>query len=654
VTTITRHPASSVYPEPGTPHDAPDTAGPHPAEQAALQWRMFAPVIAGRDKMRLSYDGGRNYPRNLEKDLASVPPPCPTAVYVYDDDGNTRLLTADFDVKRAASRGAANPADQVTADAAAFAHLIRTCGGRGFGDISPNGGRHAYVLWATALPYTEMRRVALALALRYPSLDPSPMLGREHGLIRPPGSRHRSGGHQLLTTALPAAERAIAGPNGFTVWTRLLSALAAELMLIDAGTSPLPATAALEVADAPRTWHIDDTGMPWLPRPGGPLPRLRADLETAAVAGVFDSTRYGTDRSAARFAILCSAATRGWRLTDVTARLQDGTWPGLAGFYARYSRASRVRELAADWKKAVAWAAGTKSARASNTRENTHTGGCPPQQTATGRDGAYQIIRRWEAALRAGEQQRWRGPHGITIRLVMRAVAAAAQMIGSTTIEFGTRSLAMLAGVDHSTVARVLREVREEPDSYLDLMQTSTGPGREPARSRLRGDLYRLRIPDQFSEASNWPRWRRGLLGVHPVFRILGGPAALVFEQLTTSGPTRTSDLPVLTGLSRSTVSAALAVLGSEGLAQRLRGGWSRGPADPDDIADRLGVPQILADVAARHRSQRQQWRVFVAAIATFPAAFWDQDWTAELMLEREPVLAGAPVRGPPRLSRAF
>jgi hypothetical protein len=34
---------------------------------AVQQWRALAPVIAARGRMRLSYDGGRNYPRRLER-----------------------------------------------------------------------------------------------------------------------------------------------------------------------------------------------------------------------------------------------------------------------------------------------------------------------------------------------------------------------------------------------------------------------------------------------------------------------------------------------------------------------------------------------------------------------------------------------------------
>ena len=584
--------------------------------------------------MRLSYDGGRNYPRRLERALSADPPSCPAAVHIYDADAMTRVLAADFDVKRAAGHGAMDPAGQVTADAAAFAALIGSCGGRGFGDVSPNGGRHGYVLWAAPLPYGEMRRVALALSRRYPSLDPSPMLGREHGIIRPPGSRHRgTGGFQALSTPLRQAQRCTAQPNGPGVWQRLCEALREELEAVERGEAPVRAPGA-EAAPEGAQWRLDETGMPWLPRPGGRVPRLRPDLELTALTGAFDTSRYPTP-SEARYGVLGSAAARGWRLAEVTERMRSGAWDGLARFYDRYQPGrQRIGALAADWKKAVTGAHGEDSGRPGNTRETHHGGGSlprdglgpSPQADLGGSAGDYQEIRRWDCALRAGERQRWPGAHGITIRMVMRAVAAAAQMTGSTVIEFGTRALAIQAGLDHSTVARVLREVREEDDPYLDLLEERRGRGtfgltrRERRRRGLRGDLYMLRIPEAYADAAAWGRWRPGRLGVHPVFRALGGgPAVLVYEQLT-SGPVRAIDLEVLTGVSATAVSTALADLAAHGIAVRGPGGWRRGPADLDEIAADLGVPEALEALQARYRHERQEWLGRLMLVTAPPA----------------------------------
>lgn len=138
---------------------------------------------------------------------------------LFDDAAAARCLAADFDVSRGGQR-------QVDADAAAFAALIEACGGRSFADTSPNGGRHVYVLWSRPRPITELRPLMRALCARFPSLDPAPMLNPTAGCIRPPGARHRTGGHQQLTTPIEAARAAVATPCGPEVWGALLDRLA--------------------------------------------------------------------------------------------------------------------------------------------------------------------------------------------------------------------------------------------------------------------------------------------------------------------------------------------------------------------------------------------------------------------------------------------
>ncbi len=642
---------------PGPQGDATPTA----AETAAQEWSALAPALAARRKMRLSYDGGKTYPRMrrgagkswvpqdrvLTRDL----PPLPAAVYVYDDHGDTRLLVADFDTKRAAGRGAADAAAQVAADAAAFAQLVLSCGGRGFSDISPNGGRHCYVVWAVAIPHEQMRGVAMALARRFLSLDPTPMLGAANGLIRPPGSPHKSGGFQALTTPLSRAQRCVTEPNGPRVWERLCEALATELEAVDCGLAPIPSSSE-ETAPPGAQWRTDTAGMPWLPRPGGRVPALRTDMELAAISGQYDTSRrtYAgkpwTD-SEARFAVLCSAAARGWQLGEVTAQIGGGRWAGMAKFYSRYPPHQRAKALAADWKKAVAVAAGKDSGRQSNTRENYHCGGAPALRSdqCLVAVSDYQEIRRVEAVMRSVEKQRWPGPGGITIRLVLRAMLAAAQMRGSLVVDFGCRSLAILACCDHTTVARALQQLRDEPDPFIELLDSSRHPG--STRGKTLGDLYMLRVPAACAEAAAWRSWRPGRFGVHPVFHAIGGTAALVCEQLA-SESVRSTDLPGLTGLSPTATNAALTELASHGIAQRGPGGWVRGPVSLDDAAARLGVPEILANLQAEHCRDRTAWRAFLQVVSTTQAEEPQEDWGWEEGLDStwEGSLAGA--RGPP------
>ena len=126
------------------------------------------------------------------------------------------------------------PAAEVGAQAEALAGLVARCGGQVLADVSPSGGRHVYVLFAAPLPWLELRDVARALALRFPSIDTSSMssLG---GQISPPGSRHKSGGWRLLSVSLKDAAAVAANPNGPEVWAALLAELAAELRRIELG-----------------------------------------------------------------------------------------------------------------------------------------------------------------------------------------------------------------------------------------------------------------------------------------------------------------------------------------------------------------------------------------------------------------------------------
>jgi hypothetical protein len=467
-----------------------------------------------------------------------------------------------------------------------------------------------------------MYRIALALARRYPTFDPKPMLGLEHGIITIPGSRHRSGGVRALTTPLAIARQCLDEPCAPAVWERLHEALAAELEAVERGECPQrPPT---ENAPDGSSWQLDASGAPWIPRPGGRIGVLRPDLELTAITGAFDTSRRTRDGkpwtpSEARFAVLGSAAARGWQLSDVTKQITSGAWPGLAGSYQRYHPgAQRQKALRRDWKKAVAGVSRRKSGRPCHTRERHHRGGRTELRKDLGPvPGDYADIRRWDCAIRVGERYRWHGPHAITIRLVLRAVAAAAQMTGSTLVEFGCRSLGLLACVDHSTVARVLAELCAEEDPYLVRLESRRG---------LRGDLYMLRVPAAYADAAAWSRWRPGRLGVHPVFRVLGGAAALVCEQLA-SAPVRAIDLPVLTGLAATTVSTALAALAGHGIAVRGPAGWHRGPADLDDVAALLGIPEMLAAILARHRQERRSWRTcLTAAPRCPPAACVDED----------------------------
>ena len=277
------------------------------------------PLSRALPHVRISKDGGRTYPARHARPLPADPPGQPCTVPVYDPGtGTGRMLALDLDPAR--GRGAADPAVQVSTEADAIARLLARLGGRCVTDVAPGGGRHVYVLFAAPLPWRELRDLARAMALRFPSVDVAPVssLG---GQISPPGSRHKSGGWRALASPLQEARAAVGQPNGPQVWNALLAELAAELRQAETKGR----AADLDVAE------LDDAGVPWVPRLGGRVP-LGAELEHTARTGRWDRSRY-PGRSEARMAVLRAAVARGWRLAEIRAAIDSGAWRGLAGLY---------------------------------------------------------------------------------------------------------------------------------------------------------------------------------------------------------------------------------------------------------------------------------------------------------------------------------
>jgi hypothetical protein len=562
-----------------------------------LLWRAFAPAIAGRPRVRVSRDGGRTYPARAEHDLSEDLPAAPAAVLLYNAAAAARCLAADFDITRGGQA-------QVDTDTAAFTALVEACGGRVIADRSPTGGRHVYVLWSRPLPLTELRPVLHALRALYPSLDTTPMLGATDGCIRPPGARHRRGGHQTLTTPFSDALAAAHAPNGPDVWAALLDRLAPQL-------HALTATGPLEVAgDGP------------VPRPAGPAARLSTRIERIATSGLYDQDRYASP-SEARQAVITAAVAAGWALVDVAARLERGHWPGLQALYARYRPHARRGALTADWRKANDWLGWEKTARRTTTRAQSHTGDPSPDPSKTrGHNkrrariddvAEYRWIRAWWNALLATERIRYTGRAGLSVRLLLRSIGAMAQRRGTRYLDVGRRSLALGCGLDDSTVSELLRALRDEPDPWLVLIEDERG---------VHGDLYELRIPDAALEVAAWRAWRAGRIeAIHPAFRGLGATRALVYEALTTE-PARRRDITHDAALSPRTVDEALADLASHGLAERVpNAGWRRGPIALDTVADQLGATDRVAELVAEYAVERAAWRALLGAIRPTHAA---------------------------------
>jgi hypothetical protein len=335
-----------------------------PALAAEAAWHAVAPLLAGTPHVRISKDGGRTYPARHARPRPAAPPGQPCTVAVYDPaSASGRMLVLDLDITRVGGhvhdrRGGqdhehrSDPAVQVRVQAEALAALVARCGGQVLADVAPSGGRHVYVLFAAPLPWLELRDVARALALRFPSVDTVPMssLG---GQISPPGSRHKSGGWRVLSMPPEDARAVVERPNGPEVWAALLDELAAELRALEIRHA---------AADTETAAELDGTGVPWVPRLGGRA-SLSPELERVARSGRWDRSRYA-GRSEARMAVLGAAVARGWRLADVESVIASGAWKGLPVLYERRSEPGRLeRLLPREWRKCVGKISGEENLR---------------------------------------------------------------------------------------------------------------------------------------------------------------------------------------------------------------------------------------------------------------------------------------------------
>lgn len=554
--------------------------------------------------------GVLEYRTRDERPLSKALPTAPAAVRVYGKDGCCAALCLDLD----ASRGGP---DAVQRDAERLAVWLTRAGARFITDISPTGGVHIYVPIATRVPYDVAREVVEALASSYPTLDPGPHRSLKTGCIRVPGSAHKSGGHQRLTMPLTAAYDVGRRPNPPAV----LSALREDL------SAQITAWRAQQAAPWPQSSQE---------RPTARAGQLSSRLRSIAEAGTYDTGRYRSP-SEARQAVVAGAVAAGWGLGDVASRLADGRWPGLASLYARYSPTQRHRALARDWHAAQSFIAaqeprtnpGDRCVRKSHTSPPQTHGATPGQGEPA---AEHDHIRTWRTVLRLTEQARFPGRGGHLPRFVLRALGEAAHKSGSRYVSFGTRSLAVAVGADHSTVARVLRQLSSEPDGWVDLIEPAHGEN---------ADLYELTVPADLAPVAADLRWDRGRAhALRPVFRALGHVAALVFEAVECDRADTITALTAQTGMARSTVHDAVDTLAAHGLLERNGRTLTALPHRLLHVAEVLGVLEDVRAQLRRYAEQRAAWHAWLGrhedelVAADFAEDYWwppdeeDANWT--------------------------
>lgn len=551
----------------------------------------MAPILAGQPRVRLSRDAGKTYPQKHERTLTETLPTFPAAVRIFGKDGTCAAIFLDFDSSVAGI-------DWVEADVRAVQTWLHSVGARWIEDYSPNGGRHVYIPLEQRVTFSEARDLVEALGTRYRSLDKTPHQNLLHGCMRTPGSPHKRGGHQELAMSLSMAYDVARRPNSATTWAAMNADLAEEIAAVKA--LRLEGTITPATTETPRIQH--------------PAGRMSRTMQLMAQTGLYDTNRYASD-SDARQAIVTGAAAAGIELVDVERRMLQGTWPGLASFYARYASRHRVPALRRDWLNAVTYLSknpGSRdrknNARISPTSQPTTQ---PPviqgNPISSNPDVEHRFIRTWRNALRLKEHAYTDSRTGLARRMMLRSLGEAAHMTASRFIEFGDRSIAVATGLDHTTVGSHLRALRNEKDPLVTLVEQGRG---------TKGDLYMLTVPEEVKTAAEDLTWRKGKIhALRPVFRELGLPAAFVYEALEHSPGLSTSEIVKLTKLSRTAVSEALEVMAAWNMiARNNERAWSVvASTSLKDLAEHFGVMEAVAAQLQRYRIERILWKEWLS-----------------------------------------
>lgn len=553
-----------------------------------MTWAL-APLIAGASTYRLGrWIGGRfQYPRpqNPPRITATLPAR-PAAVLIHGADGSVATLCLDLDTSKALQ-------GVVDDDAQRLGNLLESCSIRYVGDVSPSGGRHLYIPLAERMSGTEARELVEAMALMAPSLDPGPHQNVTDGCIRVPGSAHKSGGHQLLTTPLAAAYDILRRRNPANAVAALRLVLAPELRR------------ARELKDRTAKMTAAATAHGIRPVPFG---GSQSPLRVLARTGLYDTAKYASP-SEARMAVLNHFAACGWTLEQVRLEL-GGQFPGLAALYTTTDRQERLIDT--EWAKACRWIEkrGTQPAGRRTTRINDTS---PPKPTGggdrtTSKAGTHQLVNDLENVLYAVLDHRLkeRGREGVSLRLLLRAVLGYMRTTETDLLDVGCRTFATALGKHHGTIARLLPLLQQASDGILT--KVSDARGRD-------ADVYVIQLPQHFEQLARELSWRSGKIhGIRPVFRVLGDVAALVYEAIERGrlSPT-TATIVRSTGLSRTAVETALGTMSSYNMIERRHGQWRiTAGTSLTALARRLGALEDAAEQIGRHRKQRAAWHAWL------------------------------------------
>jgi hypothetical protein len=107
---------------------------------------------------------------------------------------------------------------------------------------------------------------------------------------------------------------------------------------------------------------------------------------------------------------------------------------------------------------------------------------------------------------------------------------------------------------------------------------------------------------------------------------VLGGVAAFTWLALDPEDPQPVSGVAADAHLSASAVGRALKVLAEYGLAEHGPRGWTRGPADLDDVARETGATALQREREAAYGEDRDDWHRKIASWQPPPAQTIPED----------------------------
>lgn len=549
---------------------------------AAAEWTQLAPAIAGRPAMRtlVRRKAHAAYPETAQRPLSATPPTVPAAVMLWDATGRLSVLALDLDAKNGHGPRTAE------SDAMTAMTLLREVGLHPVADRGPTGGWHVYARLPQPAAAWQVRQVVAALRTLLPSLDPGPLTNPVHGCIRPPGSAHKTGGHQRLVGSLEAAVDAFTTAPEASAWKRLCERTGAYEMPPAADPAP-PTIAAAAVGIRRR--HI------------------AAAADALATTGTHPGQSFKSP-SEARMSVICHAVNAGWGLADIEHGMRT-KWSWLKRSYG----AKHHTALARDFTKAKRRRSQERvqrPVRISDTSPHNSQRGAPQG------DDVHLVLRRFTTYARDHSRVNDYAP---TLRAVLNSVIWAGHVQGRVLINVGVRSLAEQAAVHFDTVASMLHTLAA--DGLITRVTRAHG---------VDADLWRINV--ELGEHHRPARGRR--VGLRPVFRALGGHlAGEVYEMLHDAvHPLTIADLVARLGYDRRRVHEAVALLAGWDLASRRDAGWACGGADPDRLARQLGGYDDWKAQHDLHVTHRATWLARIKHLRQHPDSPLpgQADWDAE------------------------